>query len=220
MSEPRLIGFDHSVYTRSARIALAEKGIRYAYEERNPFEATQSDELRKYHPFGRVPVLVHNGFELYETAAILEYLNEGFAGPDLMPDSVRARARARQVISIADSYVYEPLVRMAFSHGVYRPLIGEEVDDGRLAHGLAAAPQVLDALEEIAAEGVVLSRDRALAAAGHIFSMLDYFAMLEAGQAMLAERPNLLTWFNSFASRASAIETRPNLNSVKGEIPA
>ncbi|WP_127112442.1 glutathione S-transferase family protein [Shimia sediminis] len=211
MSDLRLTGFCHSVYTRSVRIALAEKGQAYAYEECNPFAATDADRLRADQPFGRVPVLRHGDFALYETAAILGYLEEVLGGVWLMPDTAPARARARQVIGMVDSYVYRPLVRQVFSHGVYAPLMGEPADAALVDAGMQAAPRILGALEEVAAEGLVLRPGAAGAAEGHLFAMLDYFVLYEPGRDLLQQHPALTQWFDGFAARDSAIVTRPDL---------
>lgn len=58
-------------------------------------------------PRGKVPVLVDDGFVLYESAAILDYLEEAYSGRGerLLPDDVRARARARRLIREADNYL-------------------------------------------------------------------------------------------------------------------
>ena len=103
MSDLHLTGFADSVYTRAVRICLAEKGVSYEYVEVNPFSEEGQTALAGQHPFGRVPVLRHAGFELYETVAILGYLDEVFEGPKLIPDDAKARARMRQVMSITDA---------------------------------------------------------------------------------------------------------------------
>ena len=213
MNDLRLIGFRHSVYTRSVRIALAEKGCTYAFEECNPFEAADAARLRTDHPFGRVPLLRHGDFRLFETAAILGYLEDTLEGPRLMPIEARARARARQVIGIVDSYVYKPLVRQVFSHGVYRPRLGEPADPEQVATGMAAAPRILGALEEFASEALVLREGEAGLAEGHLFAMLDYFVLFEPGRVLLQQNTALSRWFDGFALRESALVTRPDLGS-------
>ncbi len=212
----KLTGFRHSVYTRSARIALGEKGVAADYTEADPFGAEGLAALEGLHPFGRVPVLEHDGFRLYETVAILRYVDEAFDGPALMPEGAAARARAVQAMSIVDAYVYGPLVRQAFSHGVYRPLMGEAFDAGLRDEGLAAAPRALDALEAIAAEGLVLRPGTAGLAEGHLFPMLDYFAMLDAGREMIAARPALGRWFEAMGARDAVRRTRPDLEGEEG----
>jgi glutathione S-transferase len=58
-------------------------------------------------PRGKVPVLVDGDFALYESAAILDYLEEAYpdSGGHLLPEDVKARARARRLIREADSYL-------------------------------------------------------------------------------------------------------------------
>ncbi|MDU8929024.1 glutathione S-transferase family protein [Alisedimentitalea sp. MJ-SS2] len=208
---PVLNGFCHSVYTWSARIALVEKGVDYAYEEINPFNPDEAERGRLLHPFLRVPVLLHGGAKLFETVAILTYVDEAFEGPSLMPENGLARARAVQVMSITDAYVYKPLVRQVFSHGCYRALMGHECDPDVLRQGLNTAPVVLDALEEIAVEGLALKPGQAGLAEGHLFSQLDYFAMVREGRELLRMRPALRAWFDAMAERQAVIATRPNL---------
>ena len=211
MSALCLTGFSHSVYTRSVRIALGEKAVPYEYVEHNPFDLALVSRSVCDHPFARVPVLKDGGFRLYETLAILTYVNESCTGPDLMPQGAKTRARALQVLSIADSYVYQPLVRMAFSHGVYRPTMGEVADDELVQQGLEVAPRALGALEEIAVEGLVLRADHAPTTEGHLFAMLDYFVMLEQGRKMLTAYPALARWFASMAERDTVRDTKPDL---------
>ena len=208
---PVVSGFCHSVYTRSVRIALTEKAVAYRYDEVNPFDPDQADRCRELHPFLRVPVLHHRGARLYETVAILSYVDDAFEGPALMPEGALARARARQVMSITDAYVYPSLVRQVFSHGCYLALAGQHSDPATLQHGLDAAPTILDALEEIAVEGMVLRPDQAGLAEGHLFAQLDYFAMVAEGREMLKRRPRLNAWFQAMAKRQAMVETRPDL---------
>jgi len=70
----RLIGYRHSVYTRAARIALNEKNVDFEETEHDPFTGEGVDNP---HAFGRVPVLCHGDFTIYETAAITAYVADG-----------------------------------------------------------------------------------------------------------------------------------------------
>lgn len=206
----RLTGYCFSVYTRSVRMALAAKGLEYDYAECDPF-GEGAAALTRLHPFGRVPVLEAGDFRLWETQAILDYL-EGIAPePRMVPEGPEGVARMRQVMVIADSYAYWPLVRQVFSNGVFSALEGEAGDARALADGLAAAPRVLDALEEIAAEGRVL-RPGSLDLAGcHLWPMLDYFGMVPDGEEMIAARPALEGWCGWMHTCPAAHATRPVL---------
>ena len=148
-----LHGFKFSVYTRIARLALVEKGVAFSYTETNPFAADGPAVADGLHPFKRVPVLDHDGFVVYETAAITQYIDDAFEGPSLMPVGVRDKARVRQIIGVIDSYGYWPLVRQVFAHGVFRPLVGEPSDPAVFSEGLNASGKVLAALEALTEGG-------------------------------------------------------------------
>ena len=65
-----LHGFKFSVYSWIARLALHEKGLTYGWVEVNPFVDPLPEGYSSLQPFGRVPVLSHDSFVIYETVAI------------------------------------------------------------------------------------------------------------------------------------------------------
>src|ERR1700740_3393553 len=97
-----LHGYRYSVYLRTPRLTLAEKGVVYDRVEVNPFAPDVPAAYLALHPFGRVPALIHDGFALYETAAITRYIDRAFAGPALQPAEPRALARMDQIIGVVD----------------------------------------------------------------------------------------------------------------------
>ncbi len=206
-----LHGLGVSVYTRVARMALAEKGVRYQLQAMNPFADPPPPEMAELTRFGRIPVLDHDGFCLFETAAIVDYLDAGFEGASLRPKEARAAARAQQVRGIVDAHGYWPLVRQVFSHVVFRPMLGEDTDAEEVAAGLRASAPVLAALEDIAAEGLALNGECISIADLHLAPMIDYFAMASAGAEMLAAHPALNKWFDWIAEQGSFVATDPGL---------
>ena len=124
----------------------------YDRVEVNPFAPDVPAAYLALHPFGRVPALVHDGFALYETAAITRYIDRAFPGPALQPAEPKALARMDQIIGIVDSYGYWPMVRQVFSRRVFRPRLGQPADEAEIAKGLAAAAKVLAALEKLTAD--------------------------------------------------------------------
>lgn len=89
-----------SPYAFSAFVALEEKGVRF-----ETVEVSLGDAEHKTARFadqfvtGRIPGLVHDGFGLAESSAIVEYVDETFDGPRLLPADPHERARARQIMS-------------------------------------------------------------------------------------------------------------------------
>lgn len=71
-------------------------------------------EFGQLNPRRRVPVIVDDGFALYESAAIVEYLEDRYptAGAALFPADVRRRAVARRLVREADQYLATAMERM------------------------------------------------------------------------------------------------------------
>ena len=75
-----------STYSRRVRIALIEKGIGAELVEVDMARgAHRQPEYQKLNPYGRVPTLEEDGFVLYESTAILEYLEATHPSPPLVP---------------------------------------------------------------------------------------------------------------------------------------
>jgi glutathione S-transferase len=204
-----LWGFRFSVYTWIARMALAERGLEYERTEVNPFDPASDNP----HPFGRVPMLGHDGKRIYETAAITAYLDLAFPGDRWTPGTALARARETQVIGIVDSYGYRAMVRDVFGPAVFAPATGRAPDHDRIAGGLTASAPVLAALEEIAAEGAVLNGTLSRADL-HLAPMIGYFAAHPPAAEMLADHPRLDAWFAAISRRLCYTGTKPGLPDI------
>jgi len=96
----RLIDATRCPYCARVRIALAEKGIAYELVEidlRN-----RPEWIYDLNATGRVPVL-DDGFVLPESAVIMEYLDDRYPDPPLLPADLPARAEARLRVFRFDS---------------------------------------------------------------------------------------------------------------------
>src|SRR5512138_2005115 len=101
MSEVIVYGIPGSPYVRMPLLACEEKGAPYRIEAMT-FGTTKSPEHLARHPFGRIPAVEHDGFRLYESQAIIRYIDQVFAGPSLTPADPRSQARMNQVMGIVD----------------------------------------------------------------------------------------------------------------------
>lgn len=208
-----LHGYRYSVYVRIARLVMAEKGVAYDRVEVNPFAGDIPAAYLALHPFGRVPALVHDGFGLYETGAIVRYIDRAFPGPALQPADTRRLARMDQIMSVVDAYAYWPLVRQVFVQDVVRPHIGTAGDPVELEKGLASAATVLDALESLAASDKWLTGPDLSLADLHLGAMIAYFAQSTRGLELLGTRPRLSAWWERMAQRPGLAATDPGLPS-------
>jgi len=81
-------------YSHRVRIVLAEKGIAVDIENVDPNAV--SAELLEFNPYGTLPTLVDRDLALYESKVMMEYLDERFPHPPLLPVYPVARALSRQ----------------------------------------------------------------------------------------------------------------------------
>ena len=145
MSKMTLWGFDGSTYVRTVKMLLAEKGA-------TDFEQVQvnvlAGEPRKAehlarHPFGKVPVLDHNGMRILETSAIARYLNDVLPGKSLVPASPQDRARMDMVMGILDSYGYGALVGGVAAYHLFPDFVGGK-NDAMLKAGIENGRKVIE----------------------------------------------------------------------------
>ncbi|MDH2998463.1 stringent starvation protein A [Pasteurellaceae bacterium LFhippo2] len=92
-SVPTLFSEKNDIYSHQVRIVLAEKGV--AYEIENIAPGTISEDLMEVNPRGNVPTLVDRELVLSNARIIMEYLDERFPHPPLMPVYPVLRAQCR-----------------------------------------------------------------------------------------------------------------------------
>lgn len=189
MTDITLHGFAPSTYTRTARMAAIEKGVAH---ELVPI-AYGTPEHLALHPFGRMPVMTHGELVLFETLAIVSYLDEAFDGPPLIPHDPAGRARALGAVSAAIDYGYRPLVQIEAAQGSFDP------------EQRAAAAKLLDWLDAGLAGG---GWPAGLGAADLFLApMVDYHLRQVGREAVIPGRPSLEAWFARIAERPSFTET-------------
>lgn len=201
MSDLILHGFSVSPYVRSARIALIEKGVNYHFNDIG-FDHLATDDYARLNPFRKMPVLQQESFVLYETPAILSYIDEAFGSASLQPTNPKARAQMHKWLSIAAHYLYPAGVMQLFLQRIMFPIMGNEPDEAVIKASVAAIAQPLDVLEtELGAPfliGDTLSLADALAGA-----MVYYINMPPEGAALIQARPKTAAWLERLSQRDS-----------------
>lgn len=148
MSDIIIHGVPGSPYLRATLLGCLEKGIPYRLQ-RMPMEAMRSAQHLALHPFARIPIIEHGGFTLYETQAILRYINDAFAGPALTPDTPHALARMNQVIGIADCYVFPSVSQGIVWNRIVAPQLGRPGDERAVQAALPQAQVCVHALDAL-----------------------------------------------------------------------
>jgi glutathione S-transferase len=208
MSDIRLLGLRVSVYTRIARLALAEKSIPYQFEEVDIFaDSGPPADYLALNPFGAIPCLRYGELVLYETAAITRYLDEAFLPLRLQPSAPAARARMNQVISVLDNYGYRPMVWDVYVQRSVVPAGGGEVDEELIASALPGLRKLLRQIDEWRGEQRYLVGDTITLADLHAYPMFHYFIETPEGGEMLDSFPRLQQWLRDMQARDSVRNT-------------
>ena len=209
MSQPIVFGAAYSVYVRTVRLVLAEKNVPYRLVEIDVFgEGGPPPDYLMRHPFGRIPAFEHDGFRLYETDAIIRYVDETFDGPSLIPETSRGRARMTQVMRILDSYAYPSMVWGVYVEQVDAPQEGRETDPVKLDEAIGRSRTCLEALERLMDDGPFLVGSRPCLADFLAAPMFTCFRMAPQGRQLLGEHPQLKSWLERMLVRPSMVETR------------
>jgi glutathione S-transferase len=135
MSEMTLWGFNNSTYVRTVKMVLAEKA--FTDFEQAPLNVLAGEpktpEHLERHPFGKVPVLDHDGARILETSAIARYLNDVLPGKSLIPATPKDRARMDMIIGIIDSYGYGALLGGVAAYHLFPDFVGGKNETMRKA---------------------------------------------------------------------------------------
>ena len=201
----RLHWHPFSLFPRRVRIALAEKGI--AYEDvivDLPGGAHREVAFRALNPFGQVPVLEDGEVVIYESLAILEYLEERHPAPPLLPADAPGRARARQLMQASGDYLAPPFKRWLAR--LFTPPEQWDVADQQRAREEIAAH--LDVLQEVLGGRDHLVGDRLTLADVAYAPLVCEMNAAQLGD-LLAARSAVAAWVERLRARRSVRDSEP-----------
>jgi glutathione S-transferase len=208
MALPIVYGPAGSTYVWSARLALAEKGVAHELVEVG-FGAHREEPHLSRHPFAKVPAFEHDGFALYETQAILRYIDEGFPVAPLQPTDLHQFARMNQIIGIVDAYAWPSIAAGILFNRMLAPRLGLPVDEAAVAAALPRARLCIAEIARLMGEQPFLAGERISLADLMVIPLFYYLHRLPEGAAPFAEHPELLAWIRRMEGRQSFQVTKP-----------
>jgi glutathione S-transferase len=201
MSQLKLYTSEICPYAQRTRIVMGEKGINHEVVEIDI--ADKPDWFVQLTPGQRVPVIDHDGFILWESATIDEYLDATFDNVALRSDDERGRAIMRNEIRYFDNIYLPQLYKLLFEQSLNQQAV--------VRHAVRREMQSLEnRLREIQGETgpYWMGSEYGLAD----ISMYPFFERLEVfehyrGLTIPNDCPRLVRWLNAVRLRPAVAAT-------------
>jgi glutathione S-transferase len=192
-----------SPFARAVLATLFEKGATCAVAAIPPDGLKGEDHLKR-HPFGRMPVLEHGAFRLYETQAILRYIDRVLPEPALTPGDAQVAARMDQVMNISDWYLFQGVANVIVFQRIVGPtLMGLAPNEHAVADAMPKAHVVFDELSRLLGHQPYFCGERVSLADLHVAAQLDLLALTPEWAVLSAKTPNLSEWLARMNARPS-----------------
>lgn len=206
MGKPILYGFNGSTFVRSVRMLLAEKGVAYDQVPVDVLDGeTHEPEHLARNPFGKVPVFDHDGLRLYETEAIMRYVDKAFDGGSFIPDDAKSGARMTMAMSIIDSYGYAPMVAGVAAYHLFPDFVGGKDEDAR-AEGIKNAKLVLTEILKIKGHDTFIAGPEPTLADFYVAPPCAYIAQTPDAEKVF-DIPDFDDWWGNISARESFTAT-------------
>jgi glutathione S-transferase len=209
MSEFTVYGVPGSPYVRAALLGLHEKSAPWRLAVfGSDLAPARSEEHMRLHPFGRIPILEHGDFRLYETQAILRYLDAVLPGTPLQPQDPQAAARMNQIAGICDWYVFPYIsVGITAERFLSQRFWKRPADEGNIARALPHAWICVRELERLKGSNEFLAGERMSIADLMVAPHLEFFRGTPEGDKLL-KGTALDEWLQRMSARPSMQATR------------
>lgn len=197
----KIYGHPMSTCTRKILMTLAEKGseAEFVMVDLMTGAHKQADHMAR-HPFGVVPVFEDDGFQIYESRAIIRYLDAKLSGPKLTPTDLHAFARMEQWMSVEQSY-FTPNAMKVVMEAMFGPMRGQTPRPEVIQQGIADASKALDVLDKGLEGNEYLAGSFSLADIDYA-PYMEYFVAAGGGDAV-GSRSNVAAWWKRLSARPS-----------------
>ena len=211
MPDPNVYGFPRSTFVNIVRLVLTYKEVPYTFHDLESEMGKQSHLA--LHPFDRVPILRHGDFTVYETSAIVAYIDETFPRLPLQPRDIPGRARMDQWISMVNSYYCPYMIYHVTHERLVFPELGIASDEKVVAHALLKVELGLQVAERQLGHGqnYLLGGELTLADF-YLLPSTFPFSLTQEGRAMYPKYPAFCRW-------REKMEALPSVRKLRAVLP-
>jgi glutathione S-transferase len=210
MSDIILWGFDGSTYVRTIKMLLTEKDFtQFEQVQLNVLkgEPKRPEHIERY-PFGKVPVLDHDGLRILETSAIARYLNDVLPGRSLIPARPKDRAQMDMIIGIIDSYGYAALIGGVAAFHLFPDFVGGR-NEAMRRNGIENGRKAIELAMKAKGSSSFIAGELSLA--DLCLAPIAFYVSLTPDQDVVFDVDGFADWWSKIQALRSFKETQPNL---------
>ena len=184
----------HPISSNARRVLMAADhlGIELELVETNLMSEADRRRLAEVNDNHKIPVLVDDGFVLWESCAIMQYLADSTPGQTVYPHDPLARADVNRWMFWACQHFAAAISVIAWENVWKKVVTGLDADVNELARGAADLARAAAVLDSHMASGTWLVGDKVTLADYAVAAPLMY---RERARLPLGDYPNLMAWF-------------------------
>jgi len=202
----KIFGNPMSTCTRRVVMALHEKQAKFEMVVIDFAKGEhKSPENMARQPFGQMPSLTDGDFTLFESRAMMRYIDETLPGQSLTPKDPKSRALMEQWLYV-ESEDFNPAVSAIVYQEVFAPMMGGKTDASKVAEAMTKLAPVMAVLDKHLAKGPHFVGDQ-FTLADISFMPYTEYAMNTSAKDMMLSHANFAAWWKRVSERGAWKQT-------------
>lgn len=198
----KVFGSPISTCTRKVLTTLHEKHAPFEFHHVDLAKgAHKSADHMTRQPFGQVPALEDGDFRLFESRAMIRYIDQTVPGQALTPADAKGRALMEQWISVETSD-FTPHAMTIIMQCIFAPMAGAQPDEAKVQEGRTKIAPALQVLEKQLARGPHLLGEPFTLADICYMPYIEYLSQTPAKD-LITSHPHVAAWWKRISERPS-----------------
>lgn len=202
-----LYSYPQCPYSRKVQIVLEEKGLPYTLKKINLADGEhRTEQFLALNPFGKVPVLLDDSVVLFESQAIVTYLETNYPTPALLPEGPDERGRACMLENVHDHYLSRHLYFLVEQYIYRKPA---DRDNTGIADCFKQIQHQLSWLDTQLVGRHFFGKDLfSVADCAYVHALVNLIPQFNVD---MSPHGHLRSWINRTSKRPSVMATNPGM---------